>query len=292
MKNSELNEKLASSSVLINTRFMLPALKGVEQKVARYLVENPEEVSQSTITEFAEKSGTSESSIVRVCKRLGYSGFSDLKKNLLGEANGDRNRSYYPELTAEDDFESTFRKIANTSIQAIKDTMKVISHEQGQKAVKALSKAGKIGFYGLGDAGYVAKTAQYKFLRLGYQVQAPSDPDEQLISASFLKKDDVAVGISHSGKSETTVSALAHAEQVGATTICITSSPDSPITKEADISLYTASFQSEVGNEVVARRFAESCILESLFMRVMLQNKDEVLPKLELLYGILDRNKV
>uniref|UniRef100_UPI003F4E8896 MurR/RpiR family transcriptional regulator n=1 Tax=Klebsiella pneumoniae TaxID=573 RepID=UPI003F4E8896 len=50
-----------------------------------FIQNNKEEIIHLSITEVAERSETSESSVVRLCKRLGYKGFQDFKIHLAKE---------------------------------------------------------------------------------------------------------------------------------------------------------------------------------------------------------------
>jgi len=49
------------------------------QKIARYIIENPESVAQYTISQLAAKIGTCASSITRFCQSLGYNGYPQFK---------------------------------------------------------------------------------------------------------------------------------------------------------------------------------------------------------------------
>ncbi|HIR27102.1 MAG TPA: hypothetical protein IAB84_03915 [Candidatus Choladousia intestinigallinarum] len=50
---------------------MFPA----ERKAAEYILEHPENTSRINITELAELSGSSDATVIRMCKRLGFTGF-------------------------------------------------------------------------------------------------------------------------------------------------------------------------------------------------------------------------
>src|SRR5690625_7975384 len=63
----------------------LPKLRGAEKKVVRFIEKNVGEIIHLSITEVAERSQTSESSVVRLCKRLGYKGFQDMKIHFAKE---------------------------------------------------------------------------------------------------------------------------------------------------------------------------------------------------------------
>ena len=43
-----------------------------ERKVADYIAENPNQAVEMNVSELAEKSGASDATVIRLCKRLGY----------------------------------------------------------------------------------------------------------------------------------------------------------------------------------------------------------------------------
>ena len=54
-----------------------PKLTKQEKKIAEYLFEAGEGILNDTITEFAEKAGVSDATVVRFCKHIGYKGYQD-----------------------------------------------------------------------------------------------------------------------------------------------------------------------------------------------------------------------
>ena len=59
----------------------LESLSKMERKAVSYMVENQGELIYTSITELADRVGTSEATITRVCTKLGYRGFQELKVN-------------------------------------------------------------------------------------------------------------------------------------------------------------------------------------------------------------------
>ena len=56
-----------------------------EQEVVSYILDNPQKVTKLTIEQLATVTFSSNSSIVRVCKKVGTKGFSDFKIQLARE---------------------------------------------------------------------------------------------------------------------------------------------------------------------------------------------------------------
>lgn len=280
--------------VLFKARFMMPSLGKAEKSAAKYLLENPETVSTMKIVEFADTCDISQATIVRLCKRLGYDGFTELKSKLTRELGSSEVGSpLYPEIGDDKDFLSLANQIIQTATQAMQDTLSVLDEESGSRAIEELVKAQKVFVYGLGDSGDVARAARHKFLRLGYESQAPSDVDVQLLTANLLGENDVAIAISHSGKSKPIYNALKKAQEQGATSICLTNAPESPITKVSDIELFTAAGMApSAENEVIARRVAELSIIDILFVGIISADKEKYFENLRTMAKQLKVNKM
>ncbi|MDH4268670.1 MAG: MurR/RpiR family transcriptional regulator, partial [Deltaproteobacteria bacterium] len=60
----------------------LEDLRNSEKKVAQYVLTRPAKVIYQSISELAENAGTSEPTVIRFCRALGFSGFQDLKIQL------------------------------------------------------------------------------------------------------------------------------------------------------------------------------------------------------------------
>ena len=266
-------------------------LKNAERRAADYLMKNGTEIGQLNIVEYAQKAGCSEATIVRLAKRLGYDGFSELKKDFsLNKV--DYSILEYKGLEASDDPAVILRKVLEASSRAIMDTADVIDPVAYKGALDALCSAPTIMFAGVGDAGIVAAEAYQRFVRIGHAAWYSQDLDMQLIFASQLKPGDVLIAISYSGRTKSLLSVVREADRGGATVIVITNYPLSPLAKRAKYVLQTAVFTTYVSGEVMSKRVAQLCIIESLFVNFMIRRGDVYLPRLEASNEIIKQNKV
>jgi DNA-binding MurR/RpiR family transcriptional regulator len=248
-------------------------LRDSEKKIIEFIEQNQEEIIHLSITEVAERSETSESSVVRLCKRLGYKGFQDLKIHLAKEV-------VTPDLQIQeaiekgDDIVTIKKKVFQSNIQALYDSIEVCSDEEIHKAVEAISNARLIEFYGTWGSGTVALDAQHKLLKLGIKSSAYGDAVLQTMSASVLTDQDVVIGISHTGSNTDVLDAMKLAKEAGATLICITNSSKSLITKISDIVLQTASKETLFRTDAISSRIAQLTIIDVLVAAVANQKYD------------------
>jgi len=290
MMNKESVEVIPHSC-LVKLQAIYDTLKSAEKKAADLLLQEPKFFSESSIVEAAEAAGCSEATIVRLSKKLGYSGYPELKAHLV-QGNGDRPMELYAGITEEDTYESVVHKVFQASIQALTDTMNIIDKGEYQRAVEAIVNSRKMVLCGVGDAANVALSGYQKFIRAGMNVQASHDPDVQLIAASHLTKGDVIIAISYSGRTKSIVDLVKYSKVTGATTICITNYPLSPLAKNSDIILLTAAFTEPLKGEVVSKRVTELCLMESLFINVLLKKKEQFTKGLNKSSNALEMNKL
>lgn len=248
-------------------------LRDSEKKIIEFIEQNKEEIIHLSITEVAERSETSESSVVRLCKRLGYKGFQDLKINLAREVIAPE-RQISEIIEKGDDVVTIKKKVFQSNIQALYDSIEVCNDDEIRKAVDAISNARLIEFYGTGGSGTVALDAHHKLLKLGIKSFAYNDTVLQAMSASVLTDQDVVIGISHTGSNTDVLDALKLAKEAGATIICITNSSKSPITKISDIVLQTASKETLFRTDGISSRIAQLTIIDILVAAVANQQYD------------------
>ena len=253
-------------------------LRAAEQRVADFVLAHPDELIYLTVTELAERTNTSESTVVRLCQKIGYKGYQEFKIVLARDL-VEPTAEIYAAIEPGDDLKTVKSKVFQANAQALRDTIEVLDDEALQKAVTAIAKAGRIEFYGVGGSAPLALDAYHKFLKLGLMSLALSDGDLMAMSSSLLGEGDVAFGISHTGASRDVTDALSRAKKGGATTICITHRTGSPITKVSDIVLVTAAKQTAFRSDASSSRIAQLTIIDTLYVGVAHADHDRAMDR-------------
>jgi DNA-binding MurR/RpiR family transcriptional regulator len=233
-----------------------------------------------TVTELAEKTQTSESTVVRLCQKIGYKGYQEFKIMLARDLVGPT-ETVYEEIVAGDDIPALKQKVFAANAQALKDTMEVLQDDELERAVLAISKARRIEIYGIGGSAPLAFDAYHKFMRLRLNAVWLSDGDLMAMSSSLLGENDVALGISHTGGSRDVCDAMENAQVAGSTTICITHRATSPITKVADVKLFTAAKETLFGSDAMSSRIAQLSIIDTLYAGIANTNYEQSLAHIQ-----------
>ena len=256
------------------------SLRTAEQRVADFILKHPDDLIYLTVTELAERTNTSESTVVRLCQKIGYKGYQEFKIMLARDL-VEPIHEIYAQIESGDSLATIKNKVFQANAQALRDTMEVLADSELEAAVAALADARRVEIYGVGGSAPLALDAYHKFLKLGIGAVALSDGDMMAMSSSLLQKGDVALGISHTGASRDVTDALSKAQAAGAKTICITHRSTSPITKVADIKLYTAAKQTAFRSDASSSRIAQLTIIDTLYVGIALSDYDRSLKMIE-----------
>lgn len=255
---------------------LLKSLTSTEQKVAAYVLERPEEVIYLPVTEVAERVGVSEATVVRFCRKAGFSGFQHLKIAIARELTPAQS-TIRDGLSWTDDLATICDKVYQTIVHALAQSRAAIDQKELAKAVEAVVAARRVDVYGVGTSGMVAQIACYRLLRIGKQAVAHSDPHLQCIAGTLLGPEDVAIAISHSGSTRDVLDSLEVAKKSGARTICITNYAKSPITRFADIQLLTATQETPFESGRTASIIAQLALIDALVAGVVAKRQEHAI---------------
>ena len=95
------------------------------------------------------------------------------------------------------------------------------------------------------------------------------------VMANNMKKGDVALGISHSGRTKAVVDTMRSAKKSGATTVSLTSFTKSMLYKESDYSLSVYADEKNFPVEAVSARIAHMCVIDALMLTIASLNYED-----------------
>ncbi|TXK83608.1 MurR/RpiR family transcriptional regulator [Paenibacillus sp. N3.4] len=265
---------------LVRLREILGDITPSEKKIAKYILQHPEQTVQMSVALLAEASGGSPAAIIRLCKSMSVTGFQELKLKVAGDLQG--NKAFnYKEIQPDDSIENIINSVSSNNIQSIKDTVKILDVSMISKAVDALQNANRIFFYGIGASNLIAMDAQYKFLRISRMSFSFADPHLQIGSSTSLQENDVAVGISYSGETAQVISCLNYARECNATTISITKWGTNTLSSYADIPLMITSTENEIRSGATSSRITQLNVIDILYLGVASRSYDQSVTHLE-----------
>ena len=258
-------------SILLKIKGLYSQMGGSERKIADWIISNFQEIIGLSINELASRCGCGEATIVRFSRRLGLSGYQELKLKIAQES-ANTVQSGMIGIEEGDRCYDIFTKRIRDIAVALENTKSVLNPEEIEKAATVIKDARRIVIFGLGNSASIAVDAQHKFLRAGLDAIAYCDNHMQAIAASHLHKGDAAIGVSHSGASIDVVDALKISREAGATTICVTNFGSSPINEYSDIILNTRSEETKYSILAMSSRIAQLAIFDAIYTYIVMHS--------------------
>ena len=256
---------------IIRINEVLDSLSKQELKVANYILKHAEDVSKMTVAELSKKCKSSAATIMRFCYSLNYSGYREFIKALYSDI---QNKIHEDDSIYDIDNDditgmsvsSTIYSVCKMNIRALDATLKVISTDEVEKAINLIDKANKVYIYALSSSKVVAYDAVFKFQRLGIDAQAYDDPHSQILSASILNKNDVAIVISYTGETIDILNTANLLKKKGTPIIAISKYGTNPLSKIADINIQHSSLGKGLKTYSTRSRTVQHNIIDILFV--------------------------
>lgn len=203
-----------------------------DRKLVAIIQKDPHSVIHQSIATLAGLADVSEPTVNRFCHKIGCNGYPDFKLRLAQEISSG-GKLFVENMDRADTCLEVMNKILDTinvSVQSISSSTSPVAVDQ---SAELISKCKSVYFFGMGASGPVALDAQHKFFRFGMPVVAQTDYINQRMMCSMLSKDDVAVFISYTGRTNALVENAAIARESGSSIIGITRD-GSPLSAHCD----------------------------------------------------------
>jgi DNA-binding MurR/RpiR family transcriptional regulator len=287
------SEQIDSRQLFLKIRSKYPSMTRAARKIADYILANYQETKYLSISSLAEKINVSESMITKFVRILGVKGYQDFKVRLaMSQDNNAPADEIFGEVSLDADAASICRTIYTNNVETLRDSLSVLNFKDMEKAAALIAKAHRVEFYGSGGSTIALADALARFHRIGIMCSTYSDAHTQLMAASLLGKQDVAVGISNSGRSVSIVESLEIARKQGASTVCITNYEETPLTAQADVRLFTSSRDLDRLSENLHSRIAELSLIDSLYVIVASKLKPKAMENLKRTAEVISRHRL
>lgn len=254
-------------SALLRLREAKSSLSPTEQEITEYMLLHPEEVIDVSIQELAKRTFSSPSTIIRMCRRVGFDGFKEFRKAVTAELalRKESRDSHREEITRSDSLEDIIEKITYKNIMSLEDTKNLMDTETLRQCVELVRNARMILLFGLGASLCAAKDAYLKFLRLNKPCAINEDWHSQLLQARNTTPDDLGIVFSYSGVTVEVIECMKAMRENGTKIIAITRCVASPVADLADYKLYTAADEAVFRSGAMASRISQLTVLDILY---------------------------
>lgn len=249
--------------IIVKLRSIIGTLPDSERKVADYALRNPDRFPFLSIYEVAKKVGVSAATVTRLTKKLGVKNLKEVKIKFAQNMETALT-AVFEGIDRNDTRDTIVKKIFGGNIHSLEDTIKILDFEALGKTSEAILRCSQVIFTGIGSSSYIAQDASLRFLHLGIPSIALKDPFESAIHSFVIPKTSVCIGISHSGRTKSTIGVMTAARKAGAVTAAISNYPESPLAKACDYFLCTAFRETWTRASAVSSRISQICIIDAL----------------------------
>ena len=215
-----------------------PGLRPAEQSVASAILNDVKGAVRASNATLAERAGVSQPTVTRFCRSIGCEGVRDFKLKLAQSlAVGDIFLRPAPVDAGPGGLPSYWTSVLGEAHTALADVERQIAPADIEAAAACLAKAGRISTFGIGgSSAALAIEAQVRLFRYGLSVDVCREPYMARMTAATMKKQDVFLAFSATGRSAAVVDAVETAKRYGAQTIAITR-PNTPLAHAAGFAL-------------------------------------------------------
>ncbi len=251
-----------------------------EKSVADYILTLGKELSRYSTRNLADASYTSPPTVIRLCKKMGYSGFEQLKEQYCREL--EYLEQDFGQVDVNFPFDSTdtlskaARKMCRLYEETVKDTLSIMQYDMLLKAVTLIKYCQTIYVFSAGTTLNLAVAFKEKMMKIGRSVAIPNNLNYQQYEVNCMKKQDLALIISYSGETGAIIQAARTCREKGIPVIAITSFGDNTLSRLASCKLLISTRESlfyNIGD--FSSHISVNFLLDTLYGAYFLQDYEK-----------------
>ena len=220
-------------SALLRLRECRDSISPTERSIADYLLDHPESAMECGVHELAERTFSSASTIIRMCRRIGFDGYKDFRRSVTYEAALRRHseEEEQKEISFSDSMEDVIEKITYKNIISL----------------------------------LAAQDMYLKLLRLNKSCIINTDWHCQLLMARNATTEDMGLVFSYSGETEEVLACMQALKANRTPIFAITRFSASPVAELADHNIYIAANESTFRSGAMSSRISQLNVVDILY---------------------------
>jgi DNA-binding MurR/RpiR family transcriptional regulator len=267
----------------------LDQMSPAEQRVARVFQENREEVLFASAAALAAKASTSDATVVRTTKVLGFAGMVDLRRTLAAELKQSLSIVSRMSQTLQevgDDLRAAFDLTLDIHVESIQSLRRDIATEAFREAVSLIGNARRVVIFGIGPSSSMAAYFATQLGRFG--IDATSLTRTGLLFADdlrTLRAGDVLVAMAYGRVYRELAVLLDEADRQGIRKLLLTDNLGPKLRRRVDLVLPVARGRADM----LSMHTATLGLLEALLVGIATQRPEETVQSLEDLNRLRER---
>jgi DNA-binding MurR/RpiR family transcriptional regulator len=265
-------------------------------KIAETILGDPEAAAHTSIVDLAEQSGTSTATVTRFSRTLGFKGYANLRVAIATETGRAEQARWETDISGdiapEDPLDQALGVIATADTRAIQTTAAGLDMAAVERVAEAIAGAGRVELFGLGSSGTAGREMAFRLERIRVPVWYRSDSHTALTNAALLGPGDVAIGLSHSGRTREVIETLAEAADHNALTVAVTSFGRSPLAEVADVVFTTSVHETTFRVAALSALHSQLLVLDLIYVAVAQRTHKRTAEALEITARAVDAHRL
>ena len=249
------------ANVLDKLRGGLEEMHAAEKKVANFLLEHPDEAVLMNISELAAASGVSDATVVRMCKRVGFRGYYQMKIYLSRDLG--RDGRFRRELG------STVENVMDVSVHNLRTMMASLDQDMIREVVELILRAGTVHLIAAGNTIPVAADLSFRLGLCNIGTNFSFVSDFMVHNMTRAGESDVIIAFSQSGVSRRVLRDVAFGRKQGMKVVAVTCTQHSPLTDLADYIILTHYDKELLSLDGASSHLLEMCVNDLLVYHVL-----------------------
>jgi len=269
---------------LLNAR--LGQISPAEQRVARFFQENREEVLIASASALAKQAGTSDATVVRTAKALGFSGMEALRRALtrdLQENPSPTSRLVRTLREVGDDLGSALDVTLDIHQKSLEALRRDITQDQFHGTVRSIVDARRVFIFGIGPSSAIANYFTIQLERFGIDAQSLTHTGLLLADGvQKLREGDLLMIFAYSRVYRELAALLDHADRCSVTKILFSDTLGAKLHDRVDWTLADARGRADM----LSMHTATIALIEALLVGVAMECPQETIANLQSLNQI------
>ena len=263
-----------STSVINAILATYDSLSDSERRVADFILRERGAVSSLTAGEIARRSQTSNTTVSRFVRSLGFGSFSQLRLALAREEVAKTQAFDSSTSISFDDVAGTLAYVRSVKDQELADTVAMLDPAQLTEVARLMQRARSVLFVGVGTSLSFAQMAAVKFAQVGVHAIAPSTTDMAAVLSQQLGPDDCIVFFSNSGRSRRLQIIMDNAIDASTPTVLVTTDGTTALARHATHTVVVALHDQLLANDFSVSHNSLNFVVECLVLLLFHDNPD------------------
>lgn len=265
------------------------SLSAAERRVARYLADSPEEVAFSSAGTLGQLTETSDATVIRTVKSLGYAGLPALRRALqenIRERLTPAGRLEHSLDSMGPDPAEVLNMVISESIQLLEEASRTLRPDNFTEAVRIICQARETLVLGVGWLGILGSYLALRLNRMRHEARSTAASGFMLADDLLrLSAEDVVILLAHQTVTNEIDVALDHAAQVGARVVLVTDRLAEALSGRVETSI-SAPLSGTTSFSVQATTIA---VLDALVLAIAAQDRQASVDSMAEMHRLRDR---